>query len=92
MFGSFAGETLGNKVFAGFYFSAGIFAGIVSLVFDIWIGRYVSYIGASGAILALVVFYGLCRPNDQIWIWGVVPLKAKWMVLLFVGIVYFIFW
>ena len=84
MFGSSVVLSLGEKSFLRFYLIAGVFAGLISVTFDLITGVYSAYIGASGAILAVLVFFGCQNPNQKIWIWGVFPLKAKWLVVLIV--------
>jgi membrane associated rhomboid family serine protease len=40
-------------------------------------------IGASGAIFGLLLAYGMTFPNNLIFIYGIIPLKAKWLVILY---------
>ena len=43
-------------------------------------------IGASGAIYGLLTAYALLFPNTYFYIYFIMPLKAKWLVLLYAGI------
>jgi membrane associated rhomboid family serine protease len=42
-------------------------------------------IGASGAVFGCLAAFGYLFPNTQLYIWGVLPLKAKWVVILYAG-------
>lgn len=41
-------------------------------------------LGASGAIFGCMVAFGLLFPNSLIYIWALIPMKAKWVVLAYV--------
>ncbi|MEJ0082861.1 MAG: rhomboid family intramembrane serine protease [Puia sp.] len=41
-------------------------------------------LGASGAIFGCMVAFGLLFPNSLIYIWAIIPIKAKWLVLGYV--------
>ena len=42
-------------------------------------------IGASGAVFGCLVAFGYLFPNTRIYVYFLVPLKAKWFVLLYAG-------
>lgn len=76
-FGTDLEATWGAKKFLRYYLFTGIGAGIVSVFFNI------PTIGASGAIYGLLLGYGLLFPNRVLYLYFVVPVKAKYCVLLF---------
>jgi len=43
-------------------------------------------LGASGAVMAVVVVYALFFPNRQIFFMGLFPMAVKWMALIYVGL------
>ena len=45
----------------------------------------VGTIGASGAVLAICGFR-IFIPNDNLYVMGLVPVKAKWLVLMYAGV------
>ncbi|HEX2094662.1 MAG TPA: rhomboid family intramembrane serine protease [Longimicrobiaceae bacterium] len=51
----------------------GVFAGLLPL--------YVSIGGASAAVYGVMLAYAMYWPDNPIYLWGVFPVKAKWMVL-----------
>lgn len=74
----------GKREFFIFYFICGIGAGLITVLFDI--GSITPVVGASGAIYGLLVAYGLTYPNRILLLYGLLPVKAKYVVLGF-GIV-----
>jgi membrane associated rhomboid family serine protease len=43
-------------------------------------------VGASGAIFGCLAAFGYLFPNDIIYVQLLIPVKAKWLVLIFAGI------
>lgn len=43
-------------------------------------------VGASGAIYGLLLAFGVVFPNERIYIYFLIPLKAKWFVLIYGGL------
>ena len=43
-------------------------------------------VGASGAIYGLLLAFAVLFPDEIIYIWGILPIKAKYFALLFGGI------
>ncbi|MCI5072508.1 rhomboid family intramembrane serine protease [bacterium] len=76
-FGSELEWTWGSKKFLQYYFFAGVGAGLVSAILKI------PTIGASGAIFALLLAYGIMFPNRVLYIYFVIPIKAKYAVMAF---------
>ena len=77
MFGSELEALWGRRKFLTYYFFTGIGAGICSLFL------YKSLvIGASGAVLGILLAYGMTYPNRILLIFGIFPMKAKHTVIL----------
>lgn len=76
-FGSDVELHLGTKKFIHYYFFTAIGAGLVSTALNI------STIGASGAVYGLLLAYGLMFPNRILYVYFVIPIKAKYCVFLF---------
>ncbi len=73
---------LGGARFIALYLVSGVSGGLLSLVF----APAVITIGASGAVLGVQLGYARYWPRDLIYIWGILPLEARWFVLLFTAI------
>ncbi|MCP4363789.1 MAG: rhomboid family intramembrane serine protease [Planctomycetes bacterium] len=81
MFGGDVERTLGTKKFLTLYFTAGVFAALLSTV----IGPQSAILGASGAIFAIEVAFAMFFPEATI-ILFIFPIKAKHLVMIFAGI------
>ena len=80
MFGSELEQTWGSERFARFYFVTGVGAGLCSVLAG-W-NSYIPIIGASGAIYGLLAAYGILFPDRTLLLYFIVPIKAKWFVLI----------
>ncbi len=76
MFGTLLEYNMGSKQFLIFYMAAGIGAGIILM----FITR-APVLGASGAVMALLLGFAYFWPNLPVYIFGVFPIKAKWLVI-----------
>ena len=79
MFGKDLENQWGYIPFLKYYFACGIGAGIATSIFG-W-GSYTPVIGASGAIYGLLLAYGLTYPNRLVYLYGIFPIKVKFMVI-----------
>jgi len=84
MFGGQLESFWGTKFFIRYYFITGIGAGLCNAV--ITPDSHAAIIGASGAVYGLLAAYGLLFPNAMIYVWGLIPLRSKYFVLIFGGI------
>lgn len=79
MFGSALEAEWGKRRFLFYYFLTGIGAGLVTVAFQF--RSIAPTVGASGAIYALLLAFGVLHPNQPVFIYGIFPVKAKWLVL-----------
>jgi membrane associated rhomboid family serine protease len=84
MFGSELESLWGTREFTKFFFLCGIGGGLASVLVSPHSSA--SIIGASGAIFGLLVAYGALFPDRLIYLYMVIPIKAKWFVIIFGGI------
>lgn len=77
-FGPRVEDRLGGRAFLGLYFCSGIMGALLSLVFT----PHAAIIGASGAVFGVLLAYAWFWPRDQMLIWGIIPIEARWMVLI----------
>ena len=79
MFGKDLESQWGKMEFLLFYFVCGIGAGLITVLFSV--NSTVPIVGASGAIYGLLLAYGFTYPNQMVYLYGLFPLKVKYMVL-----------
>jgi len=84
MFGSQIEALWGRRTFLTYYFVCGVGAAVIYGVFRLFgYESMVPMMGASGAIYGLLLAYGLTFPNNVILVFMILPMKAKYAVLLF---------
>lgn len=81
MFGSEIERQWGSREFYKYYFITGIGAGIFNVIFQH--DAFFSIVGASGAIFGLLLAFGLMFPDRPILLYFLIPIKAKYFVLIF---------
>jgi membrane associated rhomboid family serine protease len=87
MFGTQLERQWGAREFLRYYFICGIGAAAMTCLLAIPFAPFRSpTIGASGAILGLLLAYGYLWPNNQILVWGIFPMRAWTMVMIFGGV------
>jgi membrane associated rhomboid family serine protease len=84
MFGPQLERVWGSRGFLKYFFVTGAGAALINLAFNF--GSTAPTIGASGAIFGLLVAYGLLFPENVILLYFLIPIKAKYFVLLFAGL------
>lgn len=81
MFGGELESYWGSGKFLRYFFYCGIGAAICTVVFSPH--QLVPVIGASGAIYGILLAYGWLFPNRLIYIYFLIPIPAKYLVVLF---------
>jgi len=83
MFGSDLESLWGGEKFLFYYFLTGVGAGIFDVVVNALSGSAgASTVGASGAIYGLLLAYGVLFPDRPIYLYLLIPIKAKWFVVI----------
>jgi membrane associated rhomboid family serine protease len=81
-FGPRLESVLGGRSFITLYMLSGLGGAILSFMPPYY---YSSIIGASGAVFGVVTAYARLWPKDRIYIYGVVPVQAMWLVIGYAG-------
>ncbi len=104
MFGLTVERYLGSKEFLLFYFLTGILSGVLSIAINHFISLQTfpiptvngiilimpkTIIGASGVLYGLLLLYAVMFPTQYIYIWGLLPVKAPFLVLIYAAIEFF---
>ncbi len=86
-FGPQVEQRMGSWEFLTYYLGTGLLAGGFSLGIYFFTGSYnVFLMGASGALFALLLAFGVYFPFARIYLFGILPLQSTMMVLLYGGI------
>ena len=76
-FGPRVEERLGSNRFFWLYFLSGISGAALSFL----LAPRAPIIGASGAIMGVMFAFAYFWPRDQILLWGILPVEARWLVI-----------
>ena len=76
MFGNTLENFWGTKRFIVYYLACGLGAGLLTMLFP---GSLT--VGASGAVYGLLLAFGMTFPNEYIYLYFLMPIKAKWFVI-----------
>ena len=86
MFGVGVERAIGSKEFLLMYFVCGILSGALSFCVYLLLpnnGMNVFLMGASGAIYGILFAYAVCYPRSILSIWGIIPVPAPILVLIY---------
>jgi len=95
MFGTEMESIWGSRKFLQYYFVTGIGSGLIWLSFNLgttyntFMGeKYLTLVGASGAIYGILLAYGLMFPNRKVLIYFLFPIKVKYFVIILAAIAF----
>jgi hypothetical protein len=77
MFGPRLEQEWGTRNFVQFYLWCGLGGAIAHLA----LAQHSAVIGASGAISGVLVAYALRWPDEEVYLFGVIPMKSRWLVV-----------
>ena len=87
VFGRELEQAWGKEKFLKYYFLTGVGAGLITFLFQMDSSSPV--IGASGAVYGILLAYGLSYPNRMLYIWGIIPIRSMWLVIIMGSIAFF---
>jgi membrane associated rhomboid family serine protease len=80
-FGPVVEGRLGSRHFLRLYLVSGLSGALLSILFPRSVmGAMVPIIGASGAVFGINLAFAYFWPRQQIFIWGILPIEARWLV------------
>ncbi len=94
MFGRTLEYELGSKRFLIYYMVCGVGAALIQLATAYLTGEMpIQLVGASGAVMGLLLAFGVMHPNAVIMLLiPPIPMKAKWFVVIYGVIELFLGW
>ena len=87
VFGRELEQAWGKTKFLRYYFIIGIGSGLITYFFQMNSDNPV--IGASGAVYGVLLAYGVSYPNRMLYIWGLIPVRSLWLVIIMGSIAFF---
>ncbi len=87
-FGSRVEQRLGERRFITLYLISGVAGALASLIFT----PRAAVIGASAGVFGVMMAFALFWPRERIYIWGVIPVEARVLVLITTAFALFAGW
>lgn len=81
-FGPRVEDRLGSNRFITLY----VISGIVGALFSMVLAPSAWVIGASGAVLGVLMAFARFWPREQLLIWGIVPIEARWLIVIYAAL------
>ena len=81
-FGPRVESRMGSQRFITLYFVSGI----VGALFSVVLAPRFAVLGASGAVLGVLMAFARFWPRERVYIWGVLPIEARWLVIIYAAI------
>ncbi len=78
VFGPRVEQRMGANRFLWLYFLSGISGALLSML----LARNNALLGASAAVFGVVLAFARFWPTDKLYIWGILPLEARWLVVI----------
>ena len=85
MFGRVLESVWGPKKFLTFYLICGIGAAATHLAVQYLTGDDHFAVGASGAVIGVMVGFAYLFPNTELMLYFAIPVKAKWIILALIA-------
>ncbi len=86
MFGAGVEQRIGRGPFLRLYFGAGILAGLVYIVFGLFDAPFRPGVGASGAVMGVLVYFTMLNPNARVLLLMLIPMRMIWATAIILGI------
>jgi membrane associated rhomboid family serine protease len=86
MFGMELEHLWGSKRFLFYYLLCGLGGGVTNLLAAQLLGQAAPTVGASGAVFGILVAFGILFPDRPIYLYFLLPIRAKFFVLLYIGL------
>ena len=78
IFGPRVESRIGSRRFVQLYFISGISGALLSFLF----APMANIVGASAGVFGVMLAFAMFWPRDQILIWGIIPVEARWLVII----------
>ncbi|MDC7126619.1 MAG: rhomboid family intramembrane serine protease [Spirochaetales bacterium] len=85
-FGNSVERRMGSREFLLYYLLTGVLAGVFSFLVYFLGGNDIMLLGASGAIYAVLFAYAVYYPDSQLYVFGIIPMKATTLVIVYTAI------
>ena len=85
MFGMELENTWGSRKFLVYYLLCGLGAAVANMLVAPLVGQLAPTVGASGAVFGVLVAFGMLFPDRPIYIYFLLPIRAKYFVAVYMA-------
>lgn len=85
LFGPDIESIYGSWEFLRLYLTAAVAAALCQVALAMVLNENTRMIGASGAVMAVMMLYAIHYPRRKVYIMGVIPIEIRWLVGLYVA-------
>jgi membrane associated rhomboid family serine protease len=86
-FGPILEARLGGQRFLRLFLISGAVGGLCWLIFTaLPLGGFGALVGASGGVFGVQLGFAYFWPRQPIYIWGIIPIEARWLVVIMTAI------
>lgn len=82
-FGCALESMYGSREFLLFYLTAAVVAGLAFVGLDLYTGSNIPGIGASGAVMAVMMLFTMHFPRETICIFWFLPIEMRWLMVFY---------
>jgi membrane associated rhomboid family serine protease len=82
-FGGTLESMYGAREFVLFYLAAAVASGLTFVGLDLHTGSSVPCVGASGAVIAVMMLYAMHYPRETIHVCWLIPVEMRWVMLFY---------
>jgi membrane associated rhomboid family serine protease len=86
MFGMELEHIWGSRKFFVYYLTCGFGAALANLFVAPLLGQGAPTVGASGAVFGILIAFGMLFPNRPIYLYFLLPIKAKYFIAAYIGL------
>jgi len=86
MFGMELENIWGSKRFLIYYLLCGLGGAFANLAVAPMLGQVAPTVGASGAVFGVLIAFGMLFPDRPIYIYFLLPVKAKYLIAVYIGL------
>jgi membrane associated rhomboid family serine protease len=84
IFGSQVEPIYGQREFLRFYLSGAVVSSLGNLALQLFLGRPGYMVGASGAVMAVMMLCAMYYPSMKINVMFVLPIELRWLVVMYI--------
>lgn len=84
-FGCTLERMYGSRELMLFYLAGAIVSSVGYAIISMLVGSEAPMVGASGAVMAVMMLYGIHYPRQRVWVWFI-PVEIRWLIAFYIAV------